>query len=81
MIDREQNLYLAAEAVDCFIDLVRQALRNGEKVSLVGFGTFMVKTRKPKMGRNPRTGEKVTIPERKAAVFKPGKAFKDLVNQ
>ena len=72
---------LASEVVEEFISTVRDALHGGDKVSLVGFGTFLVKQRKPKIGRNPKTGVEVTIPERKVAVFRPGKVFKEFVNR
>jgi len=49
-------------------------------VSLVGFGTFYVKDKNARNGRNPRTGERIRIPDKKVATFKPGKAFRELVN-
>ncbi len=55
---------------------IKQALWNEERVDLRGFGVFEVKTRKPRIGRNPRTKEKVEIPERKVVTFKPSKLFK-----
>lgn len=71
----------AAEAVEIFLASVKNALQEGEKVSLVGFGTFLVKTKNARAGRNPRTGERIAIPEKQVATFKPGKAFRELVNR
>lgn len=71
----------AVEAVEVFLDCVKKGLVEGEKVSLVGFGTFLVKSKNSRNGRNPRTGEVIHIPDKKVAIFKPGKAFRDAVNQ
>jgi len=60
-------------------ELIENALRDGEKVQISGFGTFIVKMRKGKMGRNPRTGEEVPVPDRKVIVFKPSKKLLELV--
>jgi nucleoid DNA-binding protein len=70
----------AAEAVGLFLDAVREALERGEKVSLVGFGTFYVKEKNPRQGRNPRTGSRIQIPRKRVATFKPGRAFRQLIN-
>jgi len=70
----------AYQAVEIFLDSVKESLRRGEKVSLVGFGTFLVKGKNPRNGRNPRTGEQISIPQKKVVVFKPGKSFRDVVN-
>ena len=70
----------AVEAVEIFLDSIKTGLKQGEKVILVGFGTFLVKGKNARNGRNPRTGEMIQIPEKKVAVFKPGKAFRDAVN-
>jgi DNA-binding protein HU-beta len=70
----------AAEAVNLFLDTVRQALEEGEKVSLVGFGTFYVKEKNARQGRNPRTGERIKIPPKRVATFKPGRSFRQQVN-
>ena len=69
------------KAVEVFLSSVKDALLQGEKVSLVGFGTFLVKTKNARNGRNPRTGEQIQIEEKHVVVFKPGKAFRDLVNE
>jgi len=69
----------AASAIDAMINAVKDALANGDKVNLVGFGSFSVKTRAEREGRNPRTGDKLTISEKKVPVFKPGKELKESV--
>ena len=71
----------ATIAVEAFLSSIKDALRKGEKISLVGFGTFIVKHKNARNGRNPRTGEKIHIPEKKTAYFKPGKAFRETVNR
>ena len=68
------------DATEVFLRCVKTALKNGEKVSLVGFGTFYVKEKNSRNGRNPRTGERIQIPSKKVATFKPGKAFRELAN-
>jgi len=65
------------KAVTAFIDVVTSSLSKGEKVSLVGFGTFEVRDRKARTGRNPQTKQKITIPASKIPAFKAGKALKD----
>ena len=67
----------AEKAVVAFMDEVTAALKKGDKVSLVGFGTFEVKQRAERIGRNPRTKEQITIPASKTPLFKAGKSFKD----
>ena len=67
-------------ALTAFTASVEDALKVGDKVQLTGFGTFEVKERAARTGRNPRTGEDVEIPASKAASFKPGKALKDALN-
>jgi len=62
-----------ANAVDAFIETVTDTLSRGEKVTLVGFGTFQVMQRKARIGRNPQTGEKIQILARKVPRFRPGK--------
>ncbi len=72
----------AAEAsVDAFVSAVKESLKKGEKVQLVGFGSFEVRKRAARKGRNPQTKEEIKIPASKAPVFKAGKALKDLVNK
>ncbi len=70
----------ATKAVDAVLDNVTRALAGGSSVSLVGFGTFTVKERAARMGRNPRTGEPIQIAASKVPGFKAGKALKDAVN-
>ncbi len=69
----------AAEAVEAVFDSIKGALAEGEKVSLVGFGSFSVKKRAAREGRNPRTGEPLKIKAKNVPVFKAGKALKDAV--
>ena len=69
----------AGEAVDAFIGAIKGSLAKGEKVSLIGFGTFSVKERAAREGRNPRTGKKIKIPKKKVPSFRPGKELKDSV--
>ena len=64
-----------------FIESVEEALESGEKVQLVGFGTFETRERAARVGRNPRTKEEIQIPASKVPVFKVGKEFKDRVNK
>ena len=67
----------AATAVDAMLDEIGNALANDETVTLLGFGTFSVTHRPERMGRNPRTGETISIAASRVARFKPGKALKD----
>jgi DNA-binding protein HU-beta len=69
-----------ARAVNAVIDSISNALRSGDSVSLVGFGTFKVKQRNARTGRNPRTGETIQIAASKVPNFKAGKDLKDAVN-
>ena len=71
----------AEAALDAFVVSVEGALKNGEKVQLVGFGTFEVRERAARKGRNPQTKAEIKIPASKAPVFKAGKALKELVNK
>ena len=71
----------AALALDAFIESVEEALENGDKVQLIGFGTFETRERAAREGRNPRTKEAITIPASTVPVFKAGKEFKDRVNK
>lgn len=69
----------AEKALNAFIEAVEEALKNGDKVQLVGFGTFEVRERAERKGRNPQTREEITIPASKAPIFKAGKALKDFL--
>jgi DNA-binding protein HU-beta len=70
----------AAKAVEAIIEVVKKALKKGDQVSLVGFGTFVVRKRAARMGRNPRTGQQIKIKASKNPSFKAGKALKDAIN-
>ncbi len=70
----------ASRAVDTMLDSISNSLAKGDQVTLVGFGTFSVKDRAARTGRNPRTGEPIDIPAAKVPGFKAGKALKDAVN-
>ena len=69
----------AEKAVNSAVNGITEALKNGEKVSLVGFGTFEVRERPERKGRNPQTKQEITIPASKLPAFKAGKALKDAV--
>lgn len=69
----------AARALDATLDTVTSALKSGDQVTLVGFGTFAVRTRAARTGRNPRTGNTIEIAEAKIPAFRAGKALKDAV--
>ncbi len=69
----------AAAAVDAVFDAITEALKKGEDVRLVGFGTFSVRRRAARKGRNPRTGATLNIPAKNVPVFRPGKGLKDAV--
>ena len=71
----------AESALKAFIDSVQEALENGDKVQLIGFGTFETRERAAREGRNPRTKDTITIPASTVPVFKAGKEFKDRVNK
>ena len=70
----------ATNAVDCVFSAITNALKGGQEVRLVGFGTFSVAKRAASQGRNPRTGETIQIPASNQPKFKAGKALKDSVN-
>jgi len=69
----------ASKALDATLNAVKSALKKGQKVTLVGFGTFSVTKRKSRKGRNPRTGDVITIPASKIPKFTSGKSLKDAV--
>ena len=71
----------AEASLNALIDVVTESLVKGDKVQLVGFGSFEVRKRAARKGRNPQTKEEIKIPASKAPVFKAGKALKDLVNK
>ena len=71
----------AQEAVDCVFSSITKAMKTGDPVTLVGFGTFKVVERKARKGRNPQTGEEIDIKASKAPKFSAGKALKEAVNK
>ena len=71
----------AEKALKAFTDVVAEELKKGEKIQLVGFGTFEVSERAAREGRNPKTGKTMTIEASKTPKFKPGKALKDEINK
>lgn len=77
--DADVSKAVAEKALKSFIDTVTKTLKKGNKVALVGFGTFSVSKRKARTGRNPRTGATIKIAARKVPKFSAGKAFKDAV--
>ena len=82
MAEKSQLTKKDAEvALKAFMDSVQEALENGEKVQLVGFGTFETRDRAAREGRNPRTKETIQIPASTVPVFKAGKDFKEKVNK
>lgn len=70
----------AARALDAMVGAIEDSLKDGESVSLVGFGTFLVRDRAPRTGRNPQTGATIQIAGAKVPAFKPGKALKEALN-
>nr|WP_281434514.1 HU family DNA-binding protein [Erwinia phyllosphaerae] len=70
----------AGRVLDAFIEAVTDSLKAGDEVALVGFGTFSVRDRAERTGRNPQTGKEITIPAGKVPGFRAGKALKDAVN-
>ena len=69
------------ESLNALLEVIKEALVKGDKVQLVGFGSFETKTRAARKGKNPQTGAEMKIPACKAPVFKAGKALKDIVNK
>ncbi|MCH9620822.1 MAG: DNA-binding protein HU [Chlamydiia bacterium] len=65
--------------LNAYIEAIQKALRKGNEVQLVGFGTFKITKRKARVGRNPQTGKELKIPAKKVPSFRPGKALKDSV--
>lgn len=71
----------AEESINAFVEVVSEALKNGDKIQLVGFGTFEVRKRAARKGRNPQTGAEMKIAASNSPVFKSGKALKEIVNK
>jgi len=70
----------AETIVNIVLDSIVESLRHGEKIELRGFGSFRIRNRKSRLGRNPKTGEKVEVPPKRIPYFKPGKELKELIN-
>lgn len=79
--EAEVSKKVAEKSLNATVEAIKASLKKGDKVSLVGFGTFETRKRAARKGRNPQTGEEIKISASKSPVFKPGKAFKDLVNK
>ena len=77
--DADISKTTAGTALNSLIDSIKKSLKKGDKVTLVGFGTFSVAKRKARVGRNPRTGEEIKIKASKAPKFTAGKSFKEAV--
>jgi integration host factor subunit beta len=71
----------AETIVNIVFDSIVESLRSGQKIELRGFGSFRLRSRKSRTGRNPKTGEKVDVPSKKIPYFKPGKELKELINK
>ncbi len=71
----------AETIVNIIFDSIVESLRAGQKIELRGFGSFRLRSRKARTGRNPKTGEKVDVPSKKIPYFKPGKELKELINR
>ena len=71
----------AETIVNIVFDSIVESLRAGQKIELRGFGSFRLRSRKSRTGRNPKTGEKVEVPSKKIPYFKPGKELKELINR
>jgi integration host factor subunit alpha len=69
-----------AQIVDSFLDNMKQSMLEGESIKLVHFGTFTIRDKSPRRGRNPRTGETITIKKRQAVSFRPSKKLREQVN-
>lgn len=78
--DADMTRAAAGKALDSMINNIGSALNGGERVTIVGFGTFSVSNRAERKGRNPQTGEEITIKASRAPKFSAGKGFKDLLN-
>jgi integration host factor subunit beta len=81
LVAADLNKKEAEAAVETFFDSIIASLRSGEKIELRGFGSFRLRSRGPRVGRNPKTGEKVNVPAKRIPFFKPGKELKELINR
>ena len=84
VLAKQQN-YLALKdvesAVKCILEQMNQALASGERIEIRGFGSFSLRVRPPRIGRNPKTGESVALAKKHVPHFKPGKELRDRVNE
>ena len=71
----------SGEVVGLILDLMKEALENGEKVKISGFGNFEIRRKEPRKGRNPQTGEEIIISERRVLTFKPSQVLKEKLNE
>lgn len=69
----------AKKSLDAFVEATSEALKNGDRVALIGFGSFSVSSRSARSGRNPQSGQTITIPEKKVVKFKPGAELADTI--
>jgi len=69
----------AKKSLDAFVEATSDALKNGDRVALIGFGSFSVSSRSARTGRNPQSGQTITIPEKKVVKFKPGAELADTI--
>ena len=81
LVAADLNKKEAEAAVETFFDSIISSLRDGEKIELRGFGSFRLRSRGPRVGRTPKTGEKVNVPAKRIPFFKPGKELKELINR
>ena len=79
--EQELSKKQAETIVNIVFDSIVDSLRSGQKIELRGFGSFRLRSRKSRTGRNPKTGEKVEVPSKKIPYFKPGKELKELINK
>jgi integration host factor subunit alpha len=70
----------AADAVECVFDLIKETLERGEKTKISGFGNFVIRDKKSRVGRNPQTGDAITISARRVLTFKPSPVLKSILN-
>ncbi len=71
----------AAELVELVFETIKETLETGEKIKISGFGNFVVRRKQPRIGRNPQTGEEITITDRRVLTFKPSAVLKEALNQ
>ncbi len=79
-VNSESTKADAELVVEIVLESIIESLNSGERVELRGFGSFRLRQRRPRQARNPKTGEKVQVPAKKVAYFRPGKALKELIN-